>query len=131
MECSDCLEVNYCSQSHQKVHWNFHKKLCVAPEKKKNVDLKKIVGFTLGKWQSTIGEHGLGPASLKNMRELVSGDCFNGYFQKLFVGNEASYLRWKEVLTITKLEDLVKLRALANHYHRHTILTQNLKKEKR
>ncbi|GMH77950.1 hypothetical protein TL16_g07597 [Triparma laevis f. inornata] len=93
------------------------------------------LGFTLGKWQSTIGEHGLWPTSLKNLTKLASGEGFDAYFQKLFVGNEASYLRWKEVfdvleignaidvgpdlpleqqeLLITKSEDLVKLRALA------------------
>ena len=72
---------------------------------------KKIVGFTLGKWQSTIGEHGLWPASLKNMRELASGDGFNDYFQKLFVGNEASYLRWKEVRSTS-----VKIAVVATLY---------------
>ncbi|GMH84576.1 hypothetical protein TL16_g09966, partial [Triparma laevis f. inornata] len=87
------------------------------------------------KWQSTIGEHGLWPTSLKNLTQLASGEGFNEYFQKFFVGNEESYLRWKEVfdvleignardvgsdllleqqvLMITKLEDVVKLKALA------------------
>ncbi|GMH67714.1 hypothetical protein TL16_g04752 [Triparma laevis f. inornata] len=96
---------------------------------------KKIAGFTLGKWQSTIGEHGLWPTSLKNLTQLASGEGFNEYFQKHFNGNEEAYLRWKEVfdvleignardvgpdlpleeqvLRITKSEDLGKLRALA------------------
>ncbi|GMH76634.1 hypothetical protein TL16_g07150 [Triparma laevis f. inornata] len=77
------------------------------------------------------------PTSYKNLRQLASGEGFNEYFQTLFNGNEATYLRWKEVfdvleivgqvgchhnvrvhletkvLTITRSEDLVKLRALA------------------
>ncbi|GMH63948.1 hypothetical protein TL16_g03847 [Triparma laevis f. inornata] len=88
----------------------------------------------MGKWQSTIGEHGLWPTSLKNLSELVGGEGFNEYFRKQFNWNETSYLRWKEVfdvlkignakevgsdlpleqqvLMITKSEDLVKLKAL-------------------
>jgi len=54
---------------------------------------KKIAGFTLGKWQSSIGEHGLWPTSLKILTELANGEGFNEYFQKLFVGNEVTYLR--------------------------------------
>ncbi|GMH47514.1 hypothetical protein TL16_g00078 [Triparma laevis f. inornata] len=87
----------------------------------------------MGKWQSR--EHGLWPTSLKNLTQLASGEGFNDYFKTLFVGNEASYLRWKEffdvleignskdvgpdlpleqqVLMITKSEDLVKLRVLS------------------
>ncbi|GMH60067.1 hypothetical protein TrLO_g2220 [Triparma laevis f. longispina] len=69
--------------------------------------------------------------------ELARNDGFNEYFQKQFNGNEATYLRWKEifdvleldggkgiyysvresneqqVLNITRSEDLVKLRASA------------------
>ncbi|GMI03145.1 hypothetical protein TrLO_g2503 [Triparma laevis f. longispina] len=96
---------------------------------------KKIAGFTVGKWQSTIGEHGLWPTSLKNLTQLASGEGFNEYFRNQFNGNDATYLRRKEVfdvleignvrdvgpdlplerqvLMITKSEDLVKLRALA------------------
>ncbi|GMH80893.1 hypothetical protein TL16_g08738 [Triparma laevis f. inornata] len=73
---------------------------------------KLILGFDCGKWQSSISEHGLWPTSLKNLRELASGEGFNEYFQKQFNGNEEAYLRWKEVLMITRSEDLVKLRAL-------------------
>ncbi|GMH55480.1 hypothetical protein TrLO_g4760 [Triparma laevis f. longispina] len=95
---------------------------------------KPISGRDVGKWQSSIGEHGLWPTSSKNLSELASGEGFNEYFQKQFNGIEASYLRSKEVLdvleientrdvgpdlplerqvlTITKSEDLVKLRAL-------------------
>ncbi|GMH58836.1 hypothetical protein TL16_g02698 [Triparma laevis f. inornata] len=91
---------------------------------------KKIAGFTLGKWQSSIGEHGLW-----NMTQLVIGEGFNEYFRKQFNGNEEAYLRWREVfdvlefgnsrdvgpdlpleqqvLKITKSENLLKLRALA------------------
>ncbi|GMH70193.1 hypothetical protein TL16_g05346 [Triparma laevis f. inornata] len=92
-------------------------------------------GFDIGKWQSAIGEHGLWPASLKNLSELASGEGFNKYFRKHFNGNEEAYLRWKEVFDvleignardvgpdlpleqqvplITKSEDLVKPRELA------------------
>ncbi|GMH85190.1 hypothetical protein TL16_g10152 [Triparma laevis f. inornata] len=73
--------------------------------------------------------------SLKNLTKLARNDGFNEYFQKVFVGIEASYLRWKEVfdvleigstsevgpdlpleqqvLMITESEDMAKLRALA------------------
>ena len=44
-----------------------------------------------------IGEHGLWPASLNFLSELASGEGFDEYFQRMLVGNEASYLRWKEV----------------------------------
>ncbi|GMH60419.1 hypothetical protein TL16_g03045 [Triparma laevis f. inornata] len=96
---------------------------------------KRISGRDIGKWQSSVGEHGLWPTSLKTLSELASGEGFNEYFRKQFNGNEEPYLRWKEVfdvleignardvgpdlpleqqlLTITKSEDLVKLRALA------------------
>ncbi|GMH85794.1 hypothetical protein TL16_g10343 [Triparma laevis f. inornata] len=96
---------------------------------------KKIAGFSLGKWRSSIGEHGLWPASLKNLTQLASGEGFKEYFRNQFNGNEATHLRWKEVfdvleignardvgpdlplerqvLTITKSEDFVKPRALA------------------
>ena len=96
---------------------------------------KPISGFDMGKWQSSIGEHGLWPTLLKKLMQLASGERFNEYFQKQFNGNKAAYLRWKEVfdvleignardvgpdlplerqvLVITKSEDLVKLRALA------------------
>ena len=47
---------------------------------------KKITGFTLGKWQSTIGEHGLWPTSLKNLTQLASGEGINEYFQKFSLG---------------------------------------------
>ncbi|GMH46966.1 hypothetical protein TrLO_g2559 [Triparma laevis f. longispina] len=60
---------------------------------------KSIAWFILGKWKSSISEHGLWPTSLKNLTQLASGEGFNEYFQKLFVGNEASYLRWKESQT--------------------------------
>ncbi|GMH82531.1 hypothetical protein TL16_g09289 [Triparma laevis f. inornata] len=76
------------------------------------------------------------PTSYKNLRQLASGEGFNEYFQKQFNGNEATYLSWKEVfdvleivgekethhtmresieqqaLTITRSEDMAKLRAL-------------------
>ena len=41
---------------------------------------KSIAGFTMGKWQSTIDEHGLWPTSLKNLTQLASGEGFNEYF---------------------------------------------------
>ncbi|GMH86227.1 hypothetical protein TL16_g10479 [Triparma laevis f. inornata] len=75
--------------------------------------------------------------SASNIRELARNDGFNEYFRKQFNGNEATYLRLKEVfdvleieggkgiyytvreslehqvLRITRSEDLVKLKALA------------------
>ncbi|GMH97097.1 hypothetical protein TrST_g4168 [Triparma strigata] len=96
---------------------------------------KPISGYEVGKFIDSIGAHGLWPTSLKNLTQLASGEGFNEYFQDLFVGNEASYLRWKEmfdvleivgvgaegggesleqqVLKITGSEDMEKLRALA------------------
>ncbi|GMH72343.1 hypothetical protein TL16_g05890 [Triparma laevis f. inornata] len=194
--CSSCLDTRYCSKERQIAHRKWHKKICVAPQKKPlasvppaptvslkgsveeeeddgdtciiwlenvaNAKLrsyghlatcrecteqlrnlkepcplcrKKIAGFTVGKWQSTIGEHGLWPTSPENLAQLASGESFNEYFQNQFNGNEASYLRWKEVfdvleignardvgpdlpleqqaLMITRSEDLGKLKALA------------------
>ncbi|GMH97158.1 hypothetical protein TrVE_jg7838 [Triparma verrucosa] len=92
-------------------------------------------GYLVGKFVDSIGAHGLWPTSLKNLTQLASGEGFNEYFRDLFVGNEAAYLRWKEVfdvleivgvgaeggsesleqqvLKITGSEDLEKLRALA------------------
>ncbi|GMH52644.1 hypothetical protein TrLO_g10378 [Triparma laevis f. longispina] len=64
---------------------------------------KKIAGFDVGKWQSSIGEHGLWPTSLKNLSELASGESFNEYFQKQFNGNEEAYLRWKEVFDVLEI----------------------------
>ncbi|GMH51411.1 hypothetical protein TrST_g4607 [Triparma strigata] len=96
---------------------------------------KPISGYEVGKFVDSIGAHGLWPTSLKNLTQLASGEGFNEYFQDLFVGNEASYLRWKDVfdvleivgvgaegggesleqqvLKITGSEDMEKLRALA------------------
>ncbi|GMH66191.1 hypothetical protein TrST_g11458 [Triparma strigata] len=96
---------------------------------------KPILGYFIGKFINNIGAHGLWPTSLKNLTQLAGGEGFNEYFQDLFVGNEAAYLRWKEVfdvlelvgvgaegggksleqqvLKITASEDVKKLRALA------------------
>jgi tetratricopeptide (TPR) repeat protein len=95
---------------------------------------KQISGWEVGKFVGSLGAHGLWPTSLKNLMQLGSGEGFNEYFQDLFVGNEASYLKWKEVfdvleivgvgeegggesleqqvLKITGSEDMEKLRAL-------------------
>ncbi|GMH89484.1 hypothetical protein TL16_g11470 [Triparma laevis f. inornata] len=32
--CSKCGEIDYCSEKHQGAHWKYHKKICVAPQKK-------------------------------------------------------------------------------------------------
>ncbi|GMH80219.1 hypothetical protein TL16_g08453 [Triparma laevis f. inornata] len=47
---------------------------------------KKITGFTVGKWQSTIGEHGLWPTLSKNLTQIASGEGFNKYFQSSSMG---------------------------------------------
>ncbi|GMH84376.1 hypothetical protein TL16_g09905 [Triparma laevis f. inornata] len=98
---------------------------------------KPISGFDVGVYSNSVGERGLWLTSARNIRELAKNDGFNEDFQKQFNGNEATFLRWKEVfdvleivggrgchctvrenmeqqvLTITRSEDLVKLRALA------------------
>ena len=61
---------------------------------------KPMSGYLIGKFVDSIGAHGLGPTSLKNLAQLASGEGFNEYFKDLFVGNEASYLRWKEVFDV-------------------------------
>ncbi|GMH73425.1 hypothetical protein TL16_g06186 [Triparma laevis f. inornata] len=101
---------------------------------------KEIVGFNVGVYSGNLGKRGLWLTSARNIRELARNDGFNEYFQKQFNGNEATFLRWKEifdvleivggrgiyytvresmeqqVLRITRLEDLMKLRALAKLY---------------
>ncbi|GMH90197.1 hypothetical protein TL16_g11693 [Triparma laevis f. inornata] len=101
---------------------------------------KEILGFDVGVYCESLGARGLWPTSYKNLRQLASGEDFNEYFQNKFNGMETTYLRWKEVfdvleivggmgchhnvrvnleqqvLTITRSEDLVKLRALAKLY---------------
>ena len=96
-----------------------------------------IDSFNVGVYCESLGARGLWPTSYKNFRQLASGEGFNKYFRNQFNGNEATFLKWKEVfdvleivggmgchhnvrvyletqvLTITRLEDLVKLRALA------------------
>ncbi|GMH53501.1 hypothetical protein TL16_g01467 [Triparma laevis f. inornata] len=100
---------------------------------------KPISSFDVGVCSGNLGERGNGLwlTSARNIRELARNDGFNEYFQKQFNGKEATYLRWKEVfdvleieggkgiyytvresmeqqvLSITRSEDLVKLRALA------------------
>ncbi|GMI11019.1 hypothetical protein TrVE_jg3301 [Triparma verrucosa] len=64
---------------------------------------KPISGYEVGKFIDSIGAHGLWPTSLKNLTQLASGEGFNEYFQDLFVGNEASYLRWKEVFDVLEI----------------------------
>ncbi|GMH68739.1 hypothetical protein TrLO_g1807 [Triparma laevis f. longispina] len=32
--CSRSLDTRYCSKKHQTAHWNSHKNICVAPQKK-------------------------------------------------------------------------------------------------
>ena len=61
---------------------------------------KPFTRFDVGKWSSGVGELGVWPASLENLTQLASSEGFNEYFQDLFVGNETSYLRWKEVFDV-------------------------------
>ncbi|GMH81991.1 hypothetical protein TL16_g09111 [Triparma laevis f. inornata] len=98
---------------------------------------KPLVGFDVGVYSGSLGERGLWLTSARNLRELARNYGFNEYFQKQFNGNEATFLKWKEVfdvleivggrgihctvresmeqqvLRITRSEDLVKLGALA------------------
>ncbi|GMH88658.1 hypothetical protein TL16_g11218 [Triparma laevis f. inornata] len=98
---------------------------------------KPISSFEVGVYSGNLGERGLWLTPARNIRELATHEGFNEYFQKQFSGNEELYLRWKEVfdvleieggegiyytvketmerqvLRITRSEDLVKLRALA------------------
>ncbi|GMH65078.1 hypothetical protein TL16_g04115 [Triparma laevis f. inornata] len=193
--CSRCKETQYCSKEHQTDHWKWHKKICIAPQKKMSapvppsdaplkgkeedeyVDLciiclvnvpvaqmrpcihsmicrectrelmtrsqpcpicrKPIDSFDVGVYCESLDARGLWPRSYKNLRQLTSGEGFNEYFRRQFNGNEATFLKWKEVfdeleivggrgchhnvrvhletqvLSITRSEDLVKLRALA------------------
>ncbi|GMI13465.1 hypothetical protein TrLO_g4200 [Triparma laevis f. longispina] len=93
--------------------------------------------FDVGVYCESLGARGLWPTSYKNIRQPAIGECFNEYFRKQFHGNEEPFLKWKEVfdvletvrgrgcnqnvrvhletqvLSITKSEDLVKLRTLA------------------
>lgn len=32
--CSRCLETKYCSKAQNTAHWTWHKRICIAPEKK-------------------------------------------------------------------------------------------------
>ena len=34
LRCGRCLEVHYCGEDHQGLHWKLHKKLCRPPEAK-------------------------------------------------------------------------------------------------
>ncbi|GMH75768.1 hypothetical protein TrLO_g2659 [Triparma laevis f. longispina] len=196
--CSKCGEFDYSSEKHQEVHWKYHKKICVAPQKKISMPVppappvplmgtvveeeeyedkcviclvnvpdaqmrpfdhyavcrdctrelmtrsqpcpicrKPVSSFEVGVYSGSLGERGLWLTSVRNIRELARNDGFNEYFRKQFNGNEATYLRWKEVfdvleieggkgiyytvresleqqvLRITRSQDLVKLRALA------------------
>jgi len=65
---------------------------------------KAIEGCQLGKWSSLTGAAGLWPTSLRNLSELASGEGFNDYFRDSFDGNEATYLRWKEVFYFWGIE---------------------------
>ena len=62
--------------------------------------LSQFQSFKVGKWSNTTGAQGLWPTSLKNLRHLAKGEGFSWYFHDLFNGNEASYLRWKEVFDV-------------------------------
>ncbi|GMH57830.1 hypothetical protein TL16_g02476 [Triparma laevis f. inornata] len=97
---------------------------------------KEIVGFDVSVYSGSLGERGLWLTSARNLRELARNDGFNEYFRKQFNGNEATFQKWKEVfdvleivggrgnhctvresieqqvLSITRSEDLLKLRAL-------------------
>ena len=54
----------------------------------------------MGVYSGILGEKGLLLTSARNIRELGRNDGFNEYFQKHFNGNEATFLRWKEVFDV-------------------------------
>lgn len=111
---------------------------------------RPIEGFDVGKWSSVIGEHGLWPTSLVNLRNLASGEGFNEYFQQMFDGNEKAYERWQstfdrlgilkeikdegsgvemetQVFIILNSNDMAKLRAVEqichqDYFHDSTLL---------
>ncbi|GMH77879.1 hypothetical protein TL16_g07568 [Triparma laevis f. inornata] len=64
---------------------------------------KPISGFEVGVYSNSVGERGLSPTTYKNLRQLASGEGLNEYFQKQFNGNEVTYMRWKEVLSSSRL----------------------------
>ncbi|GMH82904.1 hypothetical protein TL16_g09421 [Triparma laevis f. inornata] len=61
---------------------------------------KPISSFEVGVYSGSLGEKGLWLTSARNISELVRNDGFNEYFQKHFYGNEATFLRWKEVFNV-------------------------------
>ncbi|GMH53842.1 hypothetical protein TL16_g01543 [Triparma laevis f. inornata] len=65
---------------------------------------KPISSFEVGVYSGSLGERRLWLTSARNIRELAKNDAFNEYFQKQFNGNEATFLRWKEVLTCWRLK---------------------------
>ncbi|GMH75749.1 hypothetical protein TL16_g06860 [Triparma laevis f. inornata] len=98
---------------------------------------KSISSFDVGVYSGSLGDRGLWLTSARHFRELARNDGFDEYFRNQFNGNEAIFPEWEEafdvleivvgrgnyctvreymeqpVLTITRSEDLVKLRELA------------------
>ncbi|GMH78923.1 hypothetical protein TrLO_g8635 [Triparma laevis f. longispina] len=65
---------------------------------------KPISSFEVRVYSGSLGERGLWLTPARNIRELARNDGFNEYFQKQFNGNEATYLRWKEVFDMLEIE---------------------------
>ncbi|GMH70457.1 hypothetical protein TrST_g3903 [Triparma strigata] len=98
---------------------------------------KPIVRVDRTRWQQStlMSKTGFWATGMKILTHFAAEEGFSDYFQKLFAGNEETYLKWKEefdrleigtgengvesisleqqVLRITRSEDLVKLKALA------------------
>ncbi|GMH70043.1 hypothetical protein TrLO_g14466 [Triparma laevis f. longispina] len=161
---SRCKETQNCSKKHQLDHWRFHKKICVAPQKKMSAPVpptplvplkgsvheeeeyenkciiclvnvpgaqmrpcghsiicryctselmtrgepcpichKPLLGFDVGVYSGSLGERGIWLTSARRFRELARNYGFIEYFQKQFNGNEATFLRWKEVFDVLEI----------------------------
>ena len=98
--CVICLvnvpDAQMCPCGHSMICWYCTQELMIRSEPCP-ICRKEIVGFDVGVYSGSLGERGLWPTSARNFRELARNNSFNEYFQKQLNGNEATYLRWKEV----------------------------------
>ena len=92
---------------HHEAHWKYHKKICVAPQKKMSAPVPSAPPGPVS--SGNLGECGLWLTSVRNIRELARNDGFNEFFRKQFNGNKATYLRWKEVFDVLEIEEEKKV----------------------